>query len=812
MEFERVMPLRKRTVRERGIATPMDNQMMTKQIEPVEHEEMTPQATASTQGPDAAILAQEASAHTTGISVTTRSPTMIEKLNGLRWSVTLNATNTVFSQFTYFGSAFVIFLDQLGLSKADIGLVLSLIPLANMFAIFIAPMTARHGYKRTFILFFGLRKVITALLLLTPWVVTTFGAGAAFAFVAGVVGLFATFRTVEETAYYPWYQEFVPRSVQGKYSAWSNIATALVGVISVAIAGWVIAVSESLLGFMLLITAGVFFGLISTWCGSFIPGGAPVVADATKRTERSLGDALRDKNLMRYLVGLALITLGTVPLASFLPLYLQEMAGLSASAAIFVQIGTLLGTVSSSYLWGWAADRYGGRPVMLTGVLLFITVNVLWWAMPRGLTWGLYVALAIAFGQGMANLGWGIGATRLLFGSVVPPAKKMDYLALWFAWAGLVAGISQLAGGYLLEIGKRLAGEFWGIPLDQYALLFALAIGAPILSILALAAIRGDSNVSMGQFAGLFLRGNPFMAMSSLVKYYSAPDEYTVVRTTERLGQTRSSLAVNELVDALHDPRFNVRFEAIQAAARMNPDPQLTAKLVDILNSKNPALSVLAAWALGRIGDPNAISALRLGLDSPYKSIQAHCARALGTLKDKRSIPTILTRLETERDEGLLLAYCSALGNMRASKATFRLLELLHASDDEEMCWEATLALARIVGNEKFFIQLWRNTKHELGTPVAQALTRQKKSLAQTYPHEPELKELLNTAIDAFAREDLQHGAHTFGTLLQTMPLDSCEYVASTVAEACSKQLRNEEPFRNDYLLLAVHTFVRCLA
>lgn len=741
-----------------------------------------------------------------------KPPTMVEKLRGLRWSITLNATNTFFVQFTYFGSAFVIFLDRLGLSKADIGLILSLIPFANLFAIFIAPVAARYGYKRTFVLFFGLRKIVTALLLLTPWVVATFGASAAFVFVASVVALFSVFRTVEETAYYPWYQEFVPTSVQGKYSAWSNIATALVGVLSVTIAGWVIAGSESLFGFMVLIAAGVIFGLISTWCGIFIPGGAPIATDPAAGQQRNLRDALYDNDFIRYLVGLALITLGTVPLASFLPLYLQEMVGLSASSAIFVQMGTLLGTVASSYLWGWAADRYGGRPVMLTGVVLFVLVNIFWWFMPRGVSWALYAALAIAFVQGLANLGWGIGATRLLFGSVVPSAKKMDYLALWFAWAGIMAGISQLAGGYLIDYGRRFSGQFWLVTLDSYVPLFVLAIAAPLLSVVLLAAIRGDSAVSMGQFAGLFLRGNPFMAMTSLVKYYSAPDEHTTVRTTERMGQARSTLAVNELLDALRDPRFNVRFEAIQAAARMKPDPQLTAELVAILNSKNPALSVLAAWALGRIGDPNAIAALREGLNSPYKSIQAHCARSLGTLQDKRSIPTIMARLEQESDEGLLLAYCSALGNMRASKATFRLLTLLHDSTDEEMCWETTLALARIVGNEKYFIQLWRSTKIETGTPVAQALTKQKKKLAQTYPHEPELRELLNRATDAFARDDLEHGAALFGQLLQTMPLDSCEYVAATVAEACATELHEEKPFRVDYLLLAIHTFVRCLA
>ena len=108
-----------------------------------------------------------------------KEPTTVEKLRGLRWSITLNSANSVFVQFTYFGSAFVLFLDRLGLSKADIGFILSLIPFANLVAIWIAPLAARYGYKRTFIIFFGLRKLVTFFLLLTPWVVAQFGAGGA---------------------------------------------------------------------------------------------------------------------------------------------------------------------------------------------------------------------------------------------------------------------------------------------------------------------------------------------------------------------------------------------------------------------------------------------------------------------------------------------------------------------------------------------------------------------------------------------------------------------------------------------------------
>ncbi len=743
-----------------------------------------------------------------------KEPTTVEKLRGLRWSIALNSANTVFVQFTYFGSAFVLFLDRLGLSKADIGFILALVPFSNLLAIWIAPVAARYGYKRTFIIFFGLRKLVTFFLLLTPWVVMQFGAGAAFAFVAGVVGLFAAFRTVEETAFYPWYQEFVPNVVRGKYTANSTTATALVGVISVAVAGWVIDTFTGLSGFMALITAGVLFGLLSTWCGLFIPGGAPITHDAAEpKPQRDLRGALRDPDFVRYLIGLALITLGTVPVASFLPLFLEEQIGLSSGGAVFVQMGSLLGTISSSFLWGWAADRYGGRPVMITGVISFVITPFFWWLMPRNMDISLYVALGIAFLQGLANLGWGIGATRLLFGSVVPKEKNMDYLAIWFAWAGITAGISQLIGGWVLEAADGLQGDYLFFVLDSYAPLFILAIVAPLLSIFLLAAIRGDSAVSMGQFAGLFLRGNPFMAMTSLVKFYSARDEYSTVRTTERLGQARSTLAVNELLEALADPRFNVRFEAIQATARMKPDAQLTAGLVKILLGKNPALSVMAAWALGRIGDRNAANALWQGLNSPFKSVRMHCVRSLGTLGDRRSGKMLLNRLESETDEGLQLAYASALGGLRVSKASFKLLELLYSSQDEEAQLELALALARIVGDESFFIQLWRNTRGEAGTALAQTVELLKKKwLRWNKPgaDDGEATALLTACAAAFAANDIAGGTAQLQAFLESAPLDACEYINMLICQECAVHLAEYGETRQEYLFLALHSLHEC--
>jgi MFS family permease len=730
-------------------------------------------------------------------------PTTAEKLRGLPWSIGLNAANTVFTQFTFFGAAFILFLDRLGLSKSDIGFILSLIPFSGLIAPLLAPWTARFGYKRTFLLFFLLRKLMALPLLLTPWVVSGYGAVAALVYVAGVVALFALARSVEETAYYPWNQEFVPASVRGKYSAMSNIFTALVGVLAVSAAGLVIEHSAGLTGFMILIAVGVLFGLFSVWCGVFIPGGSPLDPTAQARPQRDLAAALQDRNFLRYLAGLALITLGVTPLASFLPLYLGDQVGLSEGQVVLVQNGALIGALASSYLWGWTTDRYGSRPVMLVGVIALTVMPLLWWGMPRHAPLSLAVALGIAFWQGLANLGWGIGATKLLFVTVVPADKKMDYLALWFAWAGITAGFSQLVGGWVLEWAGGLDAHFLGFALDPYSPLFLIGIVAPLVSIWLLSPIRDDSPVGVGQFAGIFLRGNPVLAMSSLVRYYMARDEHAAVKTTARLGQANSPLAVEELLEALADPRFNVRFEAILAIARMKPHPRLVAALGEILAGNNPSLSVVAAWALGRIGDEHALQPLRHGLDARYRSIQAHSARSLGVLGDIGVIPRLTRRLRSEPDEGLRVAYASALGNLRAGSAAPALLELLAASEDEATRMELALALARMMAREHEFIQLWRSLRTSSGTVAAQMVTALRKHLARPTPS-TDLPALLDRCADALARNDFAQGAGLLAQVIEQMPFSSRADAQALIVGAAGRQLARYEFTRREYLLLAL--------
>ena len=660
-------------------------------------------------------------------------PTTAEKIRRLPWAIGASAANTMFVQFTFFGSVFVLFLNELGLDKSQIGFLLSLIPYTSAISLFIAPGVAKFGYKRTFLTFFGLRKIVTCFLFLVPWVLASFGPDQTLLFVSVIVLVFSLCRGIGETAYFPWLQEYVPSAVRGKFSANNNFAATLVGFVAVTVAGYVIERSIGLSGFMTLIGAGVFFGVIAVWCFSHLPGGAPQRADAIGHamTYRDLLQPAQDKNFLRFIFGSGLITLAMVPIVGFLPLYMQEQVGLTAGNIVWLQMGTLVGGLVSTYFWGWAADRYSSRPVMLTGATLRLLLPLSWFLIPKQTEISLYVALGIALFQGVIDMGWGIGSTRLLFVNVVPTQQKTEYMALYSATIGLVGGSSQLLGGQILKFTQGLSGQWGFLTFDSYSILFSLGLILMIAALFLLRQVRDDNIVSVGEFVGLFLKGNPFLAMSSLIGYHLAKDEQTMVSRTERLAQTKSHLTTDELLEALQDPRFNVRFEAIVSIARMRPNPRLIEALIHILNGTELALAANAAWALGRLGDSRAVEALREGLDAPFQSIQVQSARALGTLGDTESVPLLLSRLDVADDRGLQMAYASALGRLKAKDALTAIQTTLYAIENEGARLELALALTRISGDENYFIQLIRHIRVDQGTALSQGVMALRKKGCQ---------------------------------------------------------------------------------
>jgi HEAT repeat protein len=285
-----------------------------------------------------------------------------------------------------------------------------------------------------------------------------------------------------------------------------------------------------------------------------------------------------------------------------------------------------------------------------------------------------------------------------------------------------------------------------------------------------------------------------------------ARDEHSTVLMTEQLGQAKSPLTVDELLEALEDPRFNVRFEAIVSIARMPADVRLIDALVEILEGSELALTVVAAWALGRLGDPRAVETLRRSLDSTYRSVRAHSARALGALGDRDIAPLLLERLNAESDKGLQMAYASALGNLQCAEATPTLLDLLARTENKGARLELALTVARIVGDEHNFVTLLRQVRGDPGTATAQALSsyrrRQERKLSRSAIAG------LHGSEDALARGELDHGCRLLAEAILELPLESMGGARATILNECATQLAGSGAEHIEYVLLAIHTLL----
>lgn len=730
--------------------------------------------------------------------------TDVEKINRLPWLVGAQTLNMVFVLLTFSGAVFILFLDELGLDNAQIGFLLAIIPFLGVIAPFIAPYVSRFGYKRTYVTFLGLRMFVITFLLLTPAVLARYGTSGAFIWVATIILLFAICRAIAETGAYPWRKEIVPDNIRGKYSAVNSMSVTLAGILVVAAAGYVIETLTGLQPFMILISVGIVIGVISVIAFTRVPAEDSSRRESTGKNQwHQMAKALRSPNFVLFLTVLGLTTLGGFSVISFVPLYMKEEIGLADGVVVLLSVGTYIGALVTSFLWGWAADRYGSKPVMQLGLYLLLFLPVAWFLMPQNNIASAPLAMAIAVVAGVATLAWDISWTRYLFVNAIPEQNKSAYLAVFYAWFAIAAGLGPLLAGQLLSISNNLDAQWGPIAIGPYTPLFVLNFILIAVCIVIVRRLQTEGTTTFRHFAGMFLRGNPVKAMRMLMQYNFSGDEMTRLVATEKMGDAHSLISSNELIEALGDPSFNVRQEAIHSIGRLPAKDELVDALIEVLEDPESELNISAARALGRIGSPRALPSLQRTLFSGYRPLDANSARSLALLGDEESIPHIQAKFQQEPNPRLRLAYVSALGQLRVKSAVGPLFDLLSQTQSEVSRGEIGLAIARIIGDEKYYLQHWRSLHSDFNTSIAQALLAFQKPAEQCGT--TAVAEVAEVSANCFALGNPDSGVTTLTTVLRWLPKEALDEPLVEVLQRCIDGLQEHNDMRNEYILLSLH-------
>lgn len=731
--------------------------------------------------------------------------TDVDRLHYLPWLTAADSLNTGFFLLTFTGSVFILFLNELGMDAGQIGFMLALIPFAGIVAPVTTPWIVRYGYKRTFITFWGLRNFVFSFIFLTPLILARYGEETVFLWVAGVITVFALCRAIAEIGNYPWRKEAVPDAIRGKFIALNSMSTTVTGILVTMIAGYVIDAGAGLSRFMILMVMGVTLGLISVWVYAQVPSNP--IAPPSDRNEshfQGMRHSLRDRNFVLFLLTLGLVTVGGTSVISFVPLYMTAQVSLSDGNVVMLSVGTYLGALISSYWWGWVADRYGSQPIMQFSIFLTMLLPLGWLLMPHNSPLSLPLAFFIAFITGVATLAWQISWVRYLYINIIPAANAAPYTAVYYAWFGFISGLGPLLIGQMLRFAQNIEFEIGLFHLNPYTPVFMLGVILLLVGQFTITRLSSSDATPFRRLAGMFLRGNPIRALESLVQYNFAASEDTRMLTTERMGDAGNPLSAFELIEALKDPSFNVRYEAIHSIGRMPPEPELVEALLTALDEGKSELSFVITRSLGRLGDPQAIEPLRRMLFCGYHLLEANAARALSMLGDAASLPHFLEKFHQEPNPVLKIAYASALGKVRAGEAIRPIFGLLRRTENETYRGELGLALARIIGQENYYMQQWRLLHANPNTATAQALLALQKNAHAA--NQESLAGQLESCAASFAQNDPAAGAVQLQAILSAhLPAAGADPLAQTMQE-CAAGLAEYGGERIEIILLALHS------
>ncbi|RZU51833.1 HEAT repeat protein [Krasilnikovia cinnamomea] len=273
----------------------------------------------------------------------------------------------------------------------------------------------------------------------------------------------------------------------------------------------------------------------------------------------------------------------------------------------------------------------------------------------------------------------------------------------------LAAGPRRALLAFVADSGESGADELLAIPPRAWQAVEPVAVEL-------LGKVRGDAHLALTEV--FQRRGVGDRALAQL----TSADPVRRARAAETLGHLRRLHAVPQICALLDDRQPDVRVVAARALGTIG-EPAAAVPLLAALTRPVPAH--LVAHALARIG-AGAVPALEAALSQPEPLVRATALDALGLIGATGSVPVINDLLHGEADEDVRLAAVRALGRLGGRSAVAPLLAATEPGNSDTLRAAAARALGDIgaASAGKDLARLMADPAYPVAHEAAQALRR----------------------------------------------------------------------------------------
>ena len=620
------------------------------------------------------------------------------------------------------GAPFTLFLTELGFGPDKIGVLGGIMPFCQVFGIAFLPLILKFGCKAIATIAFTMRYVFIGLFLSVPLLVPNLNAVFYVLFLA--MALFSLSRTIAEVAFVPWSQEIIPQSIRGSISGKISIFYMATGLIVSYLTKVWLDSSDELQRFYPLFIIAILVGIVGAIALQGLGGGSvrePTVRGLT--AIKRVYEPIKDRNFQLFLVSSGTQYTVFLIINLFLMLYFKERFGTAAGQLVLMTSLLLIGSAIGSYIGGWLVDRNGSRGVRLSLQLLQIFLLASIAIIPADFvaTPQFIGTIFLAFG---VLFGGSITAGNVYLLNYVPTESKESYMALSYSIDGVIGGSATFAAGFLLD---RLKGSsITTSTIGAYEILFIICAAVIFISALTYYFLLEENATSVRDFLKQFYAGNPLGVLWGIHRYGHQTSEERRLDLTHKFGGAGSVLAREELLDALHDPSFDVRYEAIVALGHLPNSKSVVLALEKMLTYNGLVeLQYAALTSLGRIRATQSGPKIATFLTVDNPLLRARSIRTIGEIRDFNHLQTIRSILANDTAVDCRLAAISALGKFK-DRESFEIMlanycaffSANESSSDEPRSKVILLALSKILNREGAFSKAWRREEKNPGSSL----------------------------------------------------------------------------------------------